>query len=360
MKNESGDKDGQPLEAALKALRELADGYFIDPTTGRTQPLNNYGKTYREAAIKDVLTALSSYTPIEEQLNRVMAMLRDTGMEHGLCEPRERRACTACNASDDLVKLAAEWKGPRVKLAGPEYPPAQTARMVPAGEEQPRKPLVNALGHELGNEPIPDAPSEGPTPFEQWQSGDITDADAAQIAFARIQKLERELDAREKLLITTQRQLIERNAELGSYMMALNAANERIDDWRASFSKLTLESARSAIPPTDKGDPRRLDIGFDAWLDTIPPAVVIERQGHDRDLLYHDGTLRSAWEQGVASRSSTAPASTSGSSIKPKLIEVVIADLDETNGYTTAELNAIREALSARSATATITPKEKS
>lgn len=44
--------------------------------------------------------------------------------------------------------------------------------------------------------------------------------------FAR--ELERELDQCEKLLLKTQGELIERNSELGRYMMALNAARSAI------------------------------------------------------------------------------------------------------------------------------------
>lgn len=55
--------------------------------------------------------------PDYEQLyNRVMSLLRATRIEHGLCEPRERRACTHCNAVDDLKKMVDEYKGARIVL----------------------------------------------------------------------------------------------------------------------------------------------------------------------------------------------------------------------------------------------------
>ena len=53
----------------------------------------------------------SSY---EQKYNRVMSLLRNTKMAHGLCEPRERKACTHCNAVEELDKLIAEYKGARV------------------------------------------------------------------------------------------------------------------------------------------------------------------------------------------------------------------------------------------------------
>lgn len=46
-----------------------------------------------------------------ELFHRVMGLLRNTQMEHGTCQPRDRRACTHCNAADDLKKIVAEYKG---------------------------------------------------------------------------------------------------------------------------------------------------------------------------------------------------------------------------------------------------------
>jgi hypothetical protein len=52
----------------------------------------------------------------EQLYHRVMSLLKATRMEHGLCEPRSRRACTHCNAKDDLDKLLAEYKGARIRV----------------------------------------------------------------------------------------------------------------------------------------------------------------------------------------------------------------------------------------------------
>lgn len=54
---------------------------------------------------------------IEQKYNDVMSALKRSKMEHGLCEPVERHACTACAAIRRLEKHLAEWKGPRVILA---------------------------------------------------------------------------------------------------------------------------------------------------------------------------------------------------------------------------------------------------
>ncbi len=50
----------------------------------------------------------------EAKYHEVMQLLRRTKMEHGACKPRTRRACTHCNALEELDKLLAEYKGPRI------------------------------------------------------------------------------------------------------------------------------------------------------------------------------------------------------------------------------------------------------
>lgn len=56
--------------------------------------------------------------PNYEQLyHEVMSAVKRSRMEHGLCEPVERNACTACAAKRKLDQMLAEWKGPRVILA---------------------------------------------------------------------------------------------------------------------------------------------------------------------------------------------------------------------------------------------------
>lgn len=47
--------------------------------------------------------------------HQVMSLLRSSKMQHGLCKPRERRACTACNAQEKLDKLVAEYKGAPIR-----------------------------------------------------------------------------------------------------------------------------------------------------------------------------------------------------------------------------------------------------
>lgn len=53
----------------------------------------------------------------EQEYNRLMLLLRNTKMEHGLCQPRERKACTACNAQDELDTIIAGYKGARIVMS---------------------------------------------------------------------------------------------------------------------------------------------------------------------------------------------------------------------------------------------------
>ena len=51
------------------------------------------------------------------KFHRSMSLLRKTKLKHGLRQPRERRACTHCNAVEDIEKMLAEYRGAPVRLA---------------------------------------------------------------------------------------------------------------------------------------------------------------------------------------------------------------------------------------------------
>lgn len=53
----------------------------------------------------------------EELYHRAMDAYRCTKMEHGLCKPVERKACTHCHGVRELDKMLAEYKGRRMVLA---------------------------------------------------------------------------------------------------------------------------------------------------------------------------------------------------------------------------------------------------
>ncbi|MEG0868221.1 MAG: hypothetical protein RSD49_08065 [Hafnia sp.] len=49
-----------------------------------------------------------------DKYHRVMECLRNMGREHGKCHPREDRACTHCNAAEELQTMIDEYPGRRL------------------------------------------------------------------------------------------------------------------------------------------------------------------------------------------------------------------------------------------------------
>lgn len=54
----------------------------------------------------------------EQKFHEIMGAIKSSRMQHGLCLPVERRACTACAAQRIIDRMLSEWKGPRMILAG--------------------------------------------------------------------------------------------------------------------------------------------------------------------------------------------------------------------------------------------------
>ncbi len=50
--------------------------------------------------------------------DEVLGLLRNMKLEHGTCQPRERKACTNCNSKERLDKIVDDWKGHRLELSG--------------------------------------------------------------------------------------------------------------------------------------------------------------------------------------------------------------------------------------------------
>ena len=94
------------------------------------------GMMYRQSEIRSLRTHLEGVERDREQFRRrvatlekrivevakdardqragrdhILGLLRSTKMKHGTCQPRERKACTACNAQEKLDKIVSEWKG---------------------------------------------------------------------------------------------------------------------------------------------------------------------------------------------------------------------------------------------------------
>lgn len=53
----------------------------------------------------------------EELYHQAMDALRGTKMQHGLCKPVERNACTHCMSQRRLDSMLAEYKGRPIRLA---------------------------------------------------------------------------------------------------------------------------------------------------------------------------------------------------------------------------------------------------
>lgn len=47
----------------------------------------------------------------QTKYEHVLGLLRDTKMKHGTCQPRSRKACTACDAQEILDQIVKDWKG---------------------------------------------------------------------------------------------------------------------------------------------------------------------------------------------------------------------------------------------------------
>jgi hypothetical protein len=52
----------------------------------------------------------------QREYHEIMRLLRDSRMEHGTCEPRSRKACTACNARDELNARVKAYRGAPVSI----------------------------------------------------------------------------------------------------------------------------------------------------------------------------------------------------------------------------------------------------
>ena len=90
------------LRVEVERLRE-----FI-----RTAALN---KGVPQSVVDAALAARLAEAEREADLyHTAMESLRSTKMKHGLCQPRERMACTHCNAVDRLDAMLAAYKGRRL------------------------------------------------------------------------------------------------------------------------------------------------------------------------------------------------------------------------------------------------------
>jgi hypothetical protein len=70
-----------------------------------------------EAIIDRLLEEIEQLKEERRQKEHILGLLRDTKMEHGICQPRSRKACTACNAQELLDTIVKGWKGFTMELS---------------------------------------------------------------------------------------------------------------------------------------------------------------------------------------------------------------------------------------------------
>jgi len=70
-----------------------------------------------EATISRLSEEIENLKDERAQKEHILGLLRDTKMEHGTCQPRSRKACTACNAQEQLDKIVKDWKGFTIVLS---------------------------------------------------------------------------------------------------------------------------------------------------------------------------------------------------------------------------------------------------
>lgn len=97
-----------------KALMEWLHGGVSESRSGRMYKLalDTIERLQRELA--EARTDGAAY-------HRAMSLLLSMKMGHGLCAPRSRRACTHCNARDDLAAMVMAYRGPRVVLSEEDW-----------------------------------------------------------------------------------------------------------------------------------------------------------------------------------------------------------------------------------------------
>lgn len=56
-------------------------------------------------------------TAQEDGRDEILELLRMTRMQHGSCQPREHKACTACNAQEQIDAILSKWKGRKIRAS---------------------------------------------------------------------------------------------------------------------------------------------------------------------------------------------------------------------------------------------------
>lgn len=93
---------------------DLIEGRCWCGSTLVGQPHNCVGTKER---VEQLIAEIHRLQDAELREEHLLDLLRATKMKHGICQPRERKACTACNAQEELDAILAKWKGPVLRLS---------------------------------------------------------------------------------------------------------------------------------------------------------------------------------------------------------------------------------------------------
>ena len=126
-------KNHKPLDYAESALKELAAtrDHIRKALADLLDAMAHQGSPTWERSLQKACVLAGRYCDpylslpepskqtVQDAQNyyRVMGLLRHMKKEHGLCEPRERKACTVCNAKDELEVMLSEYKGQPIRSA---------------------------------------------------------------------------------------------------------------------------------------------------------------------------------------------------------------------------------------------------
>lgn len=94
----------EDMERALAAAERERDSY--------KQALLDFPLIERE--LEETIATLAAAEQDAANALQLARNLHRFNGRHGRCNPREDRACSYCNALDDLMKMGAEWKGHKI------------------------------------------------------------------------------------------------------------------------------------------------------------------------------------------------------------------------------------------------------
>lgn len=99
----------------VRAAEAVESQKMIEALTAKCEEIAAHNGDLADSC-RRVMAEATRLQKVEQQFHEVMGAWRRTKMEHGLCEPKSRRACTRCMAEEKIEKALSEYKGPRITL----------------------------------------------------------------------------------------------------------------------------------------------------------------------------------------------------------------------------------------------------